>query len=139
MTKLLKSSNHTLTVTNITTLCLRLGWEFHNIKYTTFILNLKLNNIIIYVCVHISAFKLNQSLWLKLKIYICCKWKLFSKINKLYFIICFRWYTHNGPEPLPVLTGPRIRLLAPVLAIEAVTAEDAGVYKCSASNAGRNF
>lgn len=60
MTKLLKSSNHTLNVTNIATLCLRLGWEFHNIKYTTFILNLKLNNIIIYY-IHILAFKLNQS------------------------------------------------------------------------------
>jgi hypothetical protein len=48
----------------------------------------------------------------------------------------FRWYTHNGAEPLPVLTGPRIRLLGPVLAIEAVTTEDAGSYKCSASNAG---
>jgi Immunoglobulin I-set domain len=47
-----------------------------------------------------------------------------------------RWYTHNGPEPLPVLTGPRVRLLGPVLAIEAVTAEDAGTYKCSASNGG---
>uniref|UniRef100_A0A6B2E762 Putative down syndrome cell adhesion molecule 2 isoform r n=1 Tax=Phlebotomus kandelakii TaxID=1109342 RepID=A0A6B2E762_9DIPT len=49
----------------------------------------------------------------------------------------YRWYTHNTPgEPLPVLTGPRIRLLGPVLAIEAVTAEDAGIYKCSAANAG---
>ncbi|XP_050073287.1 cell adhesion molecule Dscam2 isoform X2 [Anopheles maculipalpis] len=48
----------------------------------------------------------------------------------------YRWYTHNGPEPIPVSSGPRIRLLGPVLAIEAVTAEDGGVYKCSASNAG---
>lgn len=48
----------------------------------------------------------------------------------------YRWYTQNGPEPLPVLSGPRVRLLGPVLAIEAVTTEDAGVYKCSASNAG---
>lgn len=48
-----------------------------------------------------------------------------------------RWYSHNTPgEPLPVLTGPRVRLLGPVLAIEAVTAEDAGIYKCSAANAG---
>lgn len=35
-----------------------------------------------------------------------------------------------------MLTGPRVRLLGPVLAIEAVTTEDAGSYKCSASNAG---
>ncbi|XP_058831699.1 cell adhesion molecule Dscam2 isoform X4 [Topomyia yanbarensis] len=48
----------------------------------------------------------------------------------------YRWYTHNGPEPVPVSSGPRIRLLGPVLAIEAVTSEDGGVYKCSASNAG---
>ncbi|XP_021698634.1 Down syndrome cell adhesion molecule-like protein Dscam2 isoform X4 [Aedes aegypti] len=48
----------------------------------------------------------------------------------------YRWYTHNGPEPIPVSSGPRIRLLGPVLAIEAVTTEDGGVYKCSASNAG---
>ncbi|XP_037034782.1 Down syndrome cell adhesion molecule-like protein Dscam2 isoform X7 [Bradysia coprophila] len=48
----------------------------------------------------------------------------------------YRWYTHNGIEPLPVLSGPRIRLLGPILAIEAVTAEDGGTYKCSASNTG---
>lgn len=52
------------------------------------------------------------------------------------FLVRYRWYTHNGPEPLPVLAGPRIRLLGPVLAVEAVTTEDAGVYKCSAANAG---
>lgn len=34
-----------------------------------------------------------------------------------------------------MLSGPRIRLLGPVLAIEAVTPEDAGTYKCAASNA----
>lgn len=62
---------------------------------------------------------------------------IFEKSINYIYICVFRWYTHNGPEPLPVLTGPRIRLLAPVLAIEAVTAEDAGVYKCSASNAGK--
>lgn len=66
--------------------------------------------------------------------------KSFSTFNVLKLIInpfiFFRWYIHNGPEPLPVLSGPRIRLLGPVLAIEAVTTEDAGVYKCSASNAG---
>ncbi|CRL00266.1 CLUMA_CG013539, isoform A [Clunio marinus] len=48
----------------------------------------------------------------------------------------YRWYTNNGPEPMPVISGPRIRLLGPVLAIEAVTLEDAGTYKCSASNSG---
>lgn len=46
----------------------------------------------------------------------------------------FRWYTLNLREPLLVMTGPRIRLLGPILAIEAVTLEDAGTYKCSASN-----
>lgn len=35
-----------------------------------------------------------------------------------------------------MLSGARFRLIGPVLAIEAVTADDAGTYKCSASNAG---
>jgi len=35
-----------------------------------------------------------------------------------------------------VLSGPRTRLLGSVLAIEAVTLEDSGVYRCSASNPG---
>lgn len=35
-----------------------------------------------------------------------------------------------------VQPGPRTRLLGPVLAIEAVTLEDSGVYRCSASNIG---
>lgn len=35
-----------------------------------------------------------------------------------------------------VLPGPRTRQLGPVLAIEAVTPEDGGVYRCTASNAG---
>lgn len=52
------------------------------------------------------------------------------------FISGRRWYTHNTAEPLPVLSGNRVRLLGPVLAIEAVTSEDAGTYKCSASNSG---
>lgn len=37
---------------------------------------------------------------------------------------------------MPVLSGPRIRLLGPLLAIEAVTGEDSGIYKCIASNVG---
>lgn len=32
--------------------------------------------------------------------------------------------------------GPRARVLGPVLAIEAVTDDDAGIYRCSANNAG---
>lgn len=42
----------------------------------------------------------------------------------------------SGAEPVSVLPGPRIRLLGPILVIEAVTSEDAGMYRCSASNAG---
>lgn len=50
---------------------------------------------------------------------------------------CYRWYTmQSGAEPVSVLPGPRIRLLGPILVIEAVTPEDAGMYRCSASNAG---
>ncbi|XP_026475441.1 Down syndrome cell adhesion molecule-like protein Dscam2 [Ctenocephalides felis] len=46
------------------------------------------------------------------------------------------WYSQSGPEPLLVLAGPRIRLLGPVLAVEAVTPDDAGQYRCTAVNAG---
>lgn len=35
-----------------------------------------------------------------------------------------------------MISGPRIRILGPVLAIEAVTGEDAGTYKCMVSNTG---
>lgn len=50
----------------------------------------------------------------------------------------YRWYIHTGVEPTLVISGPRIRQLGPVLAIETVTPEDSGVYRCSASNAGGN-
>lgn len=40
----------------------------------------------------------------------------------------------NGLEPVPVLEGPRMRLMGPVLAIDSVQADDAGAYKCTASN-----
>ncbi|XP_048515678.1 Down syndrome cell adhesion molecule-like protein Dscam2 isoform X2 [Athalia rosae] len=46
----------------------------------------------------------------------------------------YRWFSQTGGEPMLVLPGPRTRLLGPVLAIEAVTAEDSGVYRCSAAN-----
>jgi hypothetical protein len=48
----------------------------------------------------------------------------------------YRWYTQNGAEMLPVLAGPRMRLLGPVLAVEAVQMDDAGIYKCSAMSSG---
>ncbi|KAH0954098.1 hypothetical protein HN011_010881, partial [Eciton burchellii] len=48
----------------------------------------------------------------------------------------YRWYAQTGAEPMLVLSGPRTRLLGSVLAIEAVTLEDSGVYRCSASNSG---
>ncbi|PSN52806.1 Down syndrome cell adhesion molecule-like protein Dscam2 [Blattella germanica] len=41
-----------------------------------------------------------------------------------------------GVEPSPVIAGPRTRIIGPILVIEAVTPEDAGMYRCSASNAG---
>lgn len=43
---------------------------------------------------------------------------------------------YAGLEPTLIISGPRIRQLGPVLAIEAVTPEDSGMYRCSASNAG---
>ncbi|XP_011331008.2 Down syndrome cell adhesion molecule-like protein Dscam2 isoform X2 [Ooceraea biroi] len=48
----------------------------------------------------------------------------------------YRWYAQTGAEPMLVLSGPKTRLLGSVLAIEAVTLEDSGVYRCSASNSG---
>lgn len=47
-----------------------------------------------------------------------------------------RWFSSNSIESLSVISGPRIRVLGPVLAIEAVTGEDAGTYKCLVSNTG---
>ncbi|XP_014603229.1 PREDICTED: Down syndrome cell adhesion molecule-like protein Dscam2 isoform X7 [Polistes canadensis] len=48
----------------------------------------------------------------------------------------YRWYAQTGAEPMLVLSGPRTRLLGSMLAIEAVTLEDSGIYRCSASNPG---
>ncbi|XP_060831357.1 cell adhesion molecule Dscam2 isoform X9 [Bombus pascuorum] len=48
----------------------------------------------------------------------------------------YRWYAQTGSEPMLVLSGPRTRLLGSVLALEAVTLEDSGIYRCSASNPG---
>ncbi|KAI5735593.1 hypothetical protein M8J77_020362 [Diaphorina citri] len=49
----------------------------------------------------------------------------------------YRWYrTDHNMEPLLVLPGPRTRVLGPILAIEGVTAEDSGTYRCSSSNIG---
>lgn len=59
----------------------------------------------------------------------------FLFVLSLFFFHC-RWFLNTGIESFAVINGPRVRLLGPVLAIEAVTTEDAGTYKCSASNAG---
>ncbi|XP_066599034.1 cell adhesion molecule Dscam2 isoform X3 [Prorops nasuta] len=48
----------------------------------------------------------------------------------------YRWYAQTGAEPMLVLSGPRTRLLGSVLSVEAVTLEDSGIYRCSASNPG---
>ncbi|KAK7578218.1 hypothetical protein V9T40_010423 [Parthenolecanium corni] len=49
----------------------------------------------------------------------------------------YRWYhIQHGSEAVFVLPGPRTRVLGPVLAIEAVSPDDAGLYKCTASNSG---
>jgi len=40
----------------------------------------------------------------------------------------------SGPEPELVTPNLRTRVLGPVLAIEAVNYEDAGTYRCVASN-----
>lgn len=68
-------------------------------------------------------------------------WKVFclNILNSvsLGLIICNSWYSVNVPnQPLPVLSSTRVRLLGPILAIEAVTAEDAGTYKCAVGNTG---
>ncbi|XP_024084690.1 Down syndrome cell adhesion molecule-like protein Dscam2 [Cimex lectularius] len=49
----------------------------------------------------------------------------------------YRWYhVTGGYEPVPVIAGPKTRVLGPVLAIEAVTEEDGGLYRCVSSNQG---
>ncbi|XP_044271118.1 Down syndrome cell adhesion molecule-like protein Dscam2 isoform X3 [Tribolium madens] len=48
----------------------------------------------------------------------------------------YRWYALSGVESNLMVSGSRIRQLASVLAIETVTTDDAGIYRCTASNAG---
>ncbi|XP_022918386.1 cell adhesion molecule Dscam2 isoform X1 [Onthophagus taurus] len=48
----------------------------------------------------------------------------------------YRWYSQKNGEQSLIIPGPRIRQLGPVLAIEAVTSEDGGIYRCMSSNAG---
>lgn len=63
----------------------------------------------------------------------------FMKFNISSFISPFRyrWYhIQHGTEAVFVLPGPRTRVLGPVLAIEAVSPDDGGIYKCTASNSG---
>ncbi|XP_073976308.1 Down syndrome cell adhesion molecule 2 isoform X2 [Rhodnius prolixus] len=47
----------------------------------------------------------------------------------------YRWFqVAGGYEPIALMAGPRTRVLGPVLAVEAVSEEDAGVYRCIATN-----
>lgn len=47
----------------------------------------------------------------------------------------YRWYhIQPGYEPRAVSAGARTRVLGPVLAVEAVTEQDSGLYKCTAQN-----
>ncbi|XKL60149.1 hypothetical protein PGB90_001165 [Kerria lacca] len=49
----------------------------------------------------------------------------------------YRWYhIQHGTEAVFVLPGPRTRVLGTVLAIEAISPDDSGMYKCTASNSG---
>ncbi|EEB16564.1 down syndrome cell adhesion molecule, putative [Pediculus humanus corporis] len=48
----------------------------------------------------------------------------------------YRWFTFSGAEPVLIIPGPKTHLLGPILALEAVTQEDSGIYRCSASNVG---
>jgi hypothetical protein len=78
----------------------------------------------------LSAPDTGSSLWV-----MSLTWLLLSSLLTADW--CCRWYTmQTGAEPMSVLPGPRTRLLGPILVIEAVTSEDAGMYRCSASNAG---
>lgn len=69
--------------------------------------------------------------------------KLFQTVSRLFkfYKFCFftrcSWYhIQHGSEAVFVLPGPRTRVLGPVLAIEAVSPDDSGTYKCTASNSG---
>ncbi|CAH1132457.1 unnamed protein product [Ceutorhynchus assimilis] len=52
----------------------------------------------------------------------------------------YRWYSYGGKDgtepPSLIIPGARMRQLGPVLAIEAVTSEDGGTYRCTSANAG---
>lgn len=63
-------------------------------------------------------------------------YSIFFLANVFFSFLFCRWFSNNNIESLSVISGPRIRVLGPVLAIEAVTNEDAGTYKCLVSNTG---
>ncbi len=45
-------------------------------------------------------------------------------IDSKFFLFFYRWYLLSGMESNLMISGPRIRQLASVLAIEAVTPDD---------------
>jgi len=56
-------------------------------------------------------------------------------ISTYLFFLCIRWYhVLDENEPTLLETGSGTRVLGQVLSIEAVRPEDAGTYRCSASN-----